>query len=198
VGRLRQRADRIKREVSIASVLAQYGYRVRVDAAHRQQQFPCNLHGDGRDNKPSARVYPASNSWYCFACDKTRDPIETVREVEGIGFREALDWLEKHYSLPSLPFEDEEPEGVAPAGRPAPEPELEVSFEETEKALAQTLNMLTQDRVLPMDTLLPFWEGHDQLAHMREKKALSEAKAQGAMAELQRRVNQLLDGEPGE
>ena len=65
--RAKAAADRIRETASILDVLAHYGYHVRDDGGHREQQFPCDLHGTGRDNKPSARVYPESNSWYCVS-----------------------------------------------------------------------------------------------------------------------------------
>lgn len=65
--RAKQAADRIREHVPIVRVLAAYGYRVREEGGDREQQFSCDLHGDGRDSKPSARVYPASDSWYCIS-----------------------------------------------------------------------------------------------------------------------------------
>ena len=51
-----KRVEQIKEFVSIEQGLNDLGYRVQhID---REQQFPCDLHGDGRDGKFSARVYP--------------------------------------------------------------------------------------------------------------------------------------------
>ena len=108
MGRGRRRADRIRQEIPIIQVLYDLGYRVRLDGGDREQQFPCDLHGDGSDNKPSARVYPDSNSWYCFACSKPRDAITTLRDRMDLGFSEACKSLEKKYGLPSLPWSDED------------------------------------------------------------------------------------------
>lgn len=66
MSRARRRADRINEEVSILDVLASYGYQIHT-AYDGEQQFRCDLHGSGQDNKPSARVYPDSNSTYCIA-----------------------------------------------------------------------------------------------------------------------------------
>ena len=93
-----ERSERIKEKISIFSVLHSYNYDV-VDSP-REQQFRCNLHGDGSDNSPSARAYPDSNSWYCFACGKTRDAISTVMEIEGVSFNQACKALETKYDLP--------------------------------------------------------------------------------------------------
>lgn len=72
--RSERRAARIRTDIPITRVLEDYGYRVQdVD---RQQQFPCDLHGDGSDGKPSARVYPESNQWYCVDIDA---PILTAQ-----------------------------------------------------------------------------------------------------------------------
>jgi len=101
--RNQRRIERIHEQVDILKLLGDYGYPVRPDM-DREQQFSCNMHGDGNDLKPSARVYPENNSWYCWACGKTRDAIETVREKEGLGFMEALKWLEGRFGLEPLPF----------------------------------------------------------------------------------------------
>lgn len=65
--RAKAAADRIRELVPILEVLVTYNYRVRADGGEREQQFQCDLHGTGKDNKPSARVYPESNSWYCVS-----------------------------------------------------------------------------------------------------------------------------------
>lgn len=74
-------AARINQHVSIENILAAYGYRVRPGGG-REQQFSCDLHGDGRDGRPSARVYPDSNSWYCVAVNER---VLTARGWEELG-----------------------------------------------------------------------------------------------------------------
>lgn len=92
------RAERIREAVSITDLLSELGYDVQ--DSNREQQFACDLHG-GRDGKPSARVYPDSNSTYCFACGKSRDVIGTVMDKHELDFKQAMAWLEKTYNLPS-------------------------------------------------------------------------------------------------
>ena len=65
--RLKRRVARIRKAISLARVLEDYGYEVRAYDSDREQQFSCDLHGDGMDNTPSARVYP-DNWFYCFGC----------------------------------------------------------------------------------------------------------------------------------
>lgn len=163
--RARMRAERIREQVSILQVLAAYGYHVRADAGNREQQFSCDLHGDSRDTKPSARVYPFSQSWYCFACDKTRDALETVRAKEGLDFWGALKKLEADYNLPPLPVE----QGYEP-----PDPHKSVrealssldphkTFDDDLRVITQTLEALTTPpRQLTMEKALAFWEGIDR------------------------------------
>lgn len=105
MSRFHRRVDRIRKDVPVDDLLSHYGYRI-VPGMGREQQFSCDLHGDGTDGKPSGRYYPESNSWYCFACRKARDPIQTVREKEGCDFGTALSFLEAKYNLPPLPWEE--------------------------------------------------------------------------------------------
>lgn len=73
--RSERRVARIHEVVRIDKVLEGYGYRVQANT-DREQQFSCDLHGDGTDSKPSARVYPSTNQWYCVDIDA---PILTAQ-----------------------------------------------------------------------------------------------------------------------
>jgi DNA primase len=193
----RRRLERIKQDIPIVEVLRDYGYAVRVDSGQREQQFSCNLHGDGKDGKPSARVYPGSNSWYCFACDRTRDAVATVREREGIGFKEALQLLEHKFNLPPLPWEDEEPrqEGISLALQLDQSISPTKTFEDARREVVSLLDMLTIDRTLPLDDILPFWEGLDQLTHKVEHEEIPETKGIAACTQFWNRLLTLLHGE---
>lgn len=194
----RKRVERIKQAIPIAEVLRDLGYPVRVDAGQREQQFPCNLHGDGKDGKPSARIYPDSNSWYCFACSKTRDAIATVREREGLGFMEAVKFLEQKYGLPPLPWEDDLPQQTGPSARSEIDQSINPAktFEEVRRSAVSLLDMLTVDRSLPMDNILLFWEGLDRLTFKVESKEIPEHKGIAVCTQLWDRILQLLHGEP--
>lgn len=159
MSRPKDRADRIRSEVPIIEVLATYGYAVSVDGG-REQQFSCDLHGDGSDSKPSARVYPDSNQWYCFACSTSRDAIQTVREKEGLDFRTACDLLEKRFHLPALPWTEDESKSDG----------LELDFsakaptaEDASNRVKAMLKSITQEQSLPLEAVLRLWQEHDRL-----------------------------------
>jgi hypothetical protein len=138
-------------------VLVSYGYQVQdVD---RTQQFPCDLHGDGSDGKPSARVYPDSNQFYCFACRVSRDPIQLTREKEGLDFLPAIEKLEHDYGLPPLPWEDgdreEQPRDVVAAVLDAP------YVDPVRTRCERILKALTIERTEPMGKVLKLWEAFD-------------------------------------
>lgn len=52
----------------------------------------CPIHGE---NTASLKIYDDSDSWYCFGCATGGDAISFIKEVEGIGFKEALDIVSK-------------------------------------------------------------------------------------------------------
>lgn len=184
MSRSERRAARIRSDVPIDKVLALYGYDIRTDGS-REQQFRCDLHGDGNDGKPSARCYPESASWYCWACNRSRDAIQTVREKEGLGFAQAIERLEQHFHLPSLPWEDSDR---------APEKEdlfsgvFEVAgsgFEREKLRLERLLKSMCQEKMVALETVLSFIEEFDRL------KTVSEANPDGYiddMAALRARV----------
>jgi len=193
--RLRRRADRVKTDINVARVLADFGYHVRPDVGDREQQFSCNLHGDGQDNRPSARIYP-DNSWYCFACDKMRDTIETVREVKDLGFVEAVKWLEEKYHLDQLVWEggDYTPREKSQREQISDHLDSDKTFEDDVRGLEALLNPLTADRDLTMEQAAVFWEGYDKLVHAVDNKLVSEHRARAAILGIKKRIMEVLRG----
>lgn len=201
VSRTRHRADRVKKDVSISRLLHDLGYLVRPDAEDREQQFACNLHGDGMDVKPSARVYP-DNNWYCFACGAMRDTIETVRQVKGVGFVEAIEWLENKYKLDPLPWspddlEDQRPRRKTPSEQITEHLNRDRTFEDESRFLLRILDRVTQERRLSMSETAAFWEGFDKLCHLKNQNLLSEKRAREAIAAIEKRISAALRGNRG-
>ena len=139
----------------MARVLSDYGYAVHPDGGDREQQFSCDLHGDGMDGTPSARLYPSSNSIFCFACNRYRDPIQLAREKEGLDFWKALDALERRYGLPSLPWEDEDERPKTVLQEVDAILRSERTYEEEGVRVARQLSILTEEREVPMAEVLP-------------------------------------------
>ena len=194
-GHAKKRADRIRAEVSIFRVLASYGFRVDPDAPDHEQQFSCSLHGDGTDGKPSARAYPDSNSYYCFACGRTRDPIAVVREKEGMDFWAAVKALEARYNLPRLPWEQDadaaEDEARVREVREALAGSLDTrrTFEEERLRVERTLTSATNERELSLHTLTAYWEVLDRIAHgVTGPEKWPEARGKEALTALRARI----------
>lgn len=86
------------RSVSLLDILADYGVEIDTSRPNDPQQFSCPLHGDGRDERGSARLYPDTNTAKCWGCDKLYDPIEWVKAIEGCSFAEAVERLCRDYA----------------------------------------------------------------------------------------------------
>lgn len=97
----KERIDNIKSQVAIHDILNHYG--IKILTQDREFQYPCPLHGDGQDNSYSARMYPDSQSTYCWACHKSRDVVGWVCDAEGLGFANALSWIERTFSVKNVP-----------------------------------------------------------------------------------------------
>ena len=159
MGRARKAADRIRQEIPLSLVLADYGYRVEPHI-DREQQFSCDLHGDGQDRKPSARLY--DGQFFCFACGVSRDAISLVREKEGVDFWGAVRKLESRYGLPPLPWE-------APAQQESLADQISQSFSQEEKPedglrrVERFISSLCQERVGSPQKCAGFWEAYDRV-----------------------------------
>jgi hypothetical protein len=166
----------------MARVLADYGYAVSPDGGDREQQFPCDLHGDGRDGKASGRLYPTSNSMYCFACGRARDAVSLAMEKEGLKFVDALDKIERRYGLPPLPDDgtDDEDEGN-PDDIATILAEKPVSFDEAAARTDRFLRRVTAARTLPMDVTLRLWAEFDRARHGATNEGWADDRAAAAV-----------------
>ena len=72
----------IKAQLSIATVLNEYNITL-----NKNNHAKCPFH---KDNKPSLRIYPETNTYTCFGCDKTGDVIQFIQEMENCTKREAI------------------------------------------------------------------------------------------------------------
>jgi len=142
------------RRVPLVRLLARLGYEVDPDGEDIEQPFRCNLHGTGQDHKPSARTYPKSPRWHCFACSRSRDIVDTFRERTGATLEGALDRLEELAGLPPMSFEEPDEEAASPSwGEDDPAP-----TEDPITMLDRLARMMARARALPLSTLLHAWE----------------------------------------
>jgi DNA primase len=87
--------EAVKEQVSIYQILRDYG--VEFVGGGFPEQIHCPFHFP--DTNRSARVYPDSNSVYCWVCDKTFDVLEFVKDKEEVSFGEAISLLKKRYDV---------------------------------------------------------------------------------------------------
>lgn len=69
----------------------------------------CPFH---EERTPSFSVSPAKKAYYCFGCAAAGDPFTFVREMDGLDFREALEFLADRYNV-ALETEQEDPAAAA-------------------------------------------------------------------------------------
>ncbi len=82
-----QRLQRIKTEVRIERVIAEY---IQLRPSGKNLVGRCPFH---EDRTPSFTVYLQSNTYYCFGCKAHGDVIAFVRAMEGLSFAQALEVL---------------------------------------------------------------------------------------------------------
>jgi len=113
----------IKNRLPLLTVLAHYNLK-----PDRHHQILCPFH---EDDKPSCKIYPATNTYHCFACGKTGDAIQFIQDKEGITKHEAILKAESFINPEQIPT----PKPEKP--QPKPEPtektftELFVYFKES-------------------------------------------------------------------
>ena len=86
---LANRIQRIKREVPIEQVIAEY---LQLRPSGRNLVSKCPFH---EDRIPSFTVYPATGTYHCFGCRAHGDVISFVAAIEQLSFGQALDVLDQ-------------------------------------------------------------------------------------------------------
>ena len=185
VTRLRARADRVNRECDLGELLQEYGYAVVPDP-EREQQFSCDLHGP--DLKPSARLYGANNSTYCWVCQKKRDPIAYVMEKENAKFVEAIEMLERRLGLAPLPWEDEGDRPRDVADELDEIAAMRVTYADERERTHRLLTAETQERSLNAATLLSFWEAFDRVDYGVARQDWGESRGIVGLKKLRERL----------
>ncbi len=73
--------------VPLADIVAQ---RMKLRKSGKTFTGLCPFHNE---KTSSFHIYPADNRFYCFGCQKGGNVINFVRELEGLSFREAIEYL---------------------------------------------------------------------------------------------------------
>lgn len=98
------RIDQIHAQVTAHDVLRRNGVNLKQGGSQREEQFSCPFHG--KDNKPSARVYPSSargpSHVWCYVCqEKGWDCITLWKKFSGFEgrFTALLAQIERDFGL---------------------------------------------------------------------------------------------------
>jgi hypothetical protein len=65
----------------IEELMKRYGYEPRMGFTK------CPFHDD---STPSFKIYPSSNTWYCWGCHEHGDTIGFVMKKDGVSFKDAI------------------------------------------------------------------------------------------------------------
>lgn len=84
-------ADAVKRNVTAAQVAEHIGLQ-----PDRKGFCKCPLHGE---KTGSMKLYPGSRGWYCFGCHQGGSVIDLVMGYYGMGFKEAVEFLNAEFGL---------------------------------------------------------------------------------------------------
>jgi DNA primase len=85
---LRERIEKIKREIAVESVIDKY---LELKPSGSALMGLCPFH---EDHYPSFAVYSEKRNFHCFGCGAHGDVLNFLQRVEHLSFRQALDMLE--------------------------------------------------------------------------------------------------------
>ena len=105
--------QRVKDSAKIVDVVSDY---TRLKKSGVEYDGLCPFHDDRHIG--SFKVNPNKNIATCFSCDKTWDPIEFIRDKEGLSYIDAIRYLAKKFGV----YIDETGEKPLPEVKPEPRP----------------------------------------------------------------------------
>lgn len=83
--------DEIKRKASIVQIAKREGFEIN------RGGFIPSIYKD--EKEPSLKLYPKTNSYFCFASGQGGDVIKFYQDIKGISFKEALEKLAEMYHV---------------------------------------------------------------------------------------------------
>ncbi|HYE59508.1 MAG TPA: CHC2 zinc finger domain-containing protein, partial [Rhodothermales bacterium] len=95
-----EKVEEVRQAADIVEVVSEH---VRLKRQGARYVGLCPFH---KEKSPSFSVDPKERLFYCFGCHKGGDTITFVREVEGVGFFEAVRALAERFNVP-LPEAEE-------------------------------------------------------------------------------------------
>jgi len=102
--------ERINEEVSIYDLFDIADPPVKYLTKVKPSQISCPFHG--QDNRPSARVYPDTNSFRCFFCSKSWNPVsfwaednQWFRDDDKLDIGRAIEDLSSRYNITISTFD---------------------------------------------------------------------------------------------
>lgn len=172
--------------VSAYDVLRRYGVALRQSGDGREEQFSCPFHG--RDQKPSAKVYPKSerspsHAW-CFVCQERWDSVELFRKFTDptVPFLRTLAHMEHEFGIttPEPPRDVSFSTGEVPQARV----DLDRQFDLCEHRLKLAKGQFDAKGYLILGSVL------DRLWTGLNKGGVSDAKARETLRKVLDKINE--------
>ncbi len=82
--------DKIKEQISIVELVQSYGYEIK------NNMIKCPFHAD---KTPSMKLYPDTNTFFCFGCNQNGDTIKFVELCENTDFQGACAKMVQNYNI---------------------------------------------------------------------------------------------------
>lgn len=184
---MKQRSATLKESITAHDVVRYHGVQLK-SALDSEEQLSCPFHG--KDNKPSARIYPASgrsdSHLWCFTCQKSWDIFGLWREFMGHGpevkFPTILFELEKTFGI----IRPEGPDAQAPEDKGPSELDLEVDqlFDVCEKRIKEARYKYEPTKLFRTGQVL------DQLHHRWDERAIKAVDVRALLRQVLDRIGE--------
>src|SRR4030067_3230781 len=96
--------EAIKREHDLREVIESYGVTLKKKGSNYVGLCPFH-----KEKTPSFTVNPKTNLYHCFGCNAGGDVIGFICKMDGIGFKEAVEKLNRHSPTGNRKAKDDHP-----------------------------------------------------------------------------------------
>lgn len=112
--------ERVKAEVPIAEVLAEYGLQRDMKRRGDELVGTCPIHANADYEKDSFAANTVKNIWQCFSCGASGNVLDFVMAMEDVSVREAALKLQEWFHIDTTP---EQPKQAREGERSEPTPD---------------------------------------------------------------------------